>query len=163
MRPDGVPGLSRELQSPALGNTQRFVVMGAHTAPAIPVIMTHLGKTNVGLYENGAACPTTTTCDVFGELSAGTAWNPPFVASYVGSTRRYSLLAIEGEAPEPLVNSMSCDGTTCWLAGRIRPRRACQSDSFFPSRRSSWRRDNPPDSFAARGPGTPFGPPAAGR
>jgi hypothetical protein len=71
--------------------------------------------TEVSLWENGAACPTASTCDAFGSLSGGSKWNPAYVATYVAGGWRYSLLTIHGSTLDLQVTGMSCGWKRCWI------------------------------------------------
>jgi hypothetical protein len=100
----------------ANGNAEPFTQVEVRGQWLQPVIM-NLGRPNVTLYENGADCPTSSTCDVFGYVSAGSAWNPSFLAVYTGSKWRYSIVDIAGDSRDLFAMSMSCATGECWIAG----------------------------------------------
>lgn len=105
-----------------------------------PVVLRGLGRSAVILFENAAACPTASTCDFFGALSDGSsAWNPTFVASYAGSTWRYSLLAIAGAPRDLQADGLACGAGVCWIDGAFARARRDLSIGFvahFPTFRS---------------------------
>lgn len=109
---EGISGLPN-------GRDVPFVQAEVHGHWQSPVVMTGLGRTDVSVWQNGAGCPTASTCDVFGSLSGGQKWNPAYVATYVGGQWHYSLLKIHRETFDLQVTGMSCSWKTCWITAFV--------------------------------------------
>jgi hypothetical protein len=65
----------------------------------------------------GAACPTTSTCDVIGQFQTAPRRNLSFEATFSGSSWHYWILSLGGAPDGTIINGISCSGGACWVTG----------------------------------------------
>lgn len=91
-------------------------VDGRWFAPRLLTRLPAIGA-NEGVQITGAACPTTSTCDVVGTFDEGRA-SQGFLASYRDSQWRYSKVTFNGVRNGVWLGGLSCAGV-CWVPGAI--------------------------------------------
>jgi hypothetical protein len=80
-----------------------------------PHVMTNLDELNP--FVSGVACPTSTTCEVVGNL--GTTVSRTFLASWNGDTWRSGIATLDGTSASTWTSDLSCTAGTCWVVGDV--------------------------------------------